>query len=156
MRHILSVHPINVYDLRTNTTGNMWVEITKFAYQGKGASTPFHMYEVGRWGDVTILASRYIPRTGNTAHCLFLGAQAGVAAFANAYSKARQGSMGGGSFMSWNERVDDYGNEMGVAGGSVYGFKPCIFTKPGTSVAKRFGMIRIDINTVAHAPDGTP
>jgi N4-gp56 family major capsid protein len=151
--YVLIVHPISVYDLRTSTGATDWLALTSAAYQGRGDKTPLHAYEVGRWGDVMILASRYIPRTtsGTVAHCLFLGAQAGVCAFGNAYPKVRQSSMGGGAFMSWSERVDDYGNEMGVAGGAVFGMKPCTFdSKDGGSTDLRFGMIRLDVKAAAH------
>lgn len=151
--YVLIVHPICVYDLRTTSGAGTWNEVTQSSWRGKMDKTPFHKYVVGKWGDVMILSSRYIPRTtsGTVAHCLFLGAQAGVAAFGNAYPKVRQSAVGGGAFMSWAERVDDYGNEMGVAGGAVFGCKPCLFdSKDGGSSNLRFGMIRLDVKAAPH------
>jgi len=147
--YCLIVHPRCVYDLRTNTTAGQWQEVNKYAFMGKGTESPFMKYVVGVHADTTILASRYIPlllagAANDTATCLFLGAQAGVVAFGNAYPKVRQSSNGGGSFMSWAERSDDYGNEMGVAAGSVFGMKPAIFD------SKRFGMIRLDVIADSH------
>lgn len=150
--YALIVHPRCVMDLRTSTGTSSWTEINKYAFMGSKEASPWHNYVVGKWGDVVILSSRYIPLTLgagsdlDTAHCLFLGAQAGVVAFGNAYPKVRQSSVGGGSFMSWAERSDDYGNEMGVAAGAVYGMKPCNFTS-----ANRFGMIRLDLIAESHA-----
>lgn len=151
--YVMIIHPISVYDLRMDSSSGIWYEITSAAYRGRGDQTPWHKYVVGKWGDTMILTSRYIPRTtsGTVAHCLFLGAQAGVIAMGNAYPRARQSGVGGGAFMSWAERVDDYGNEMGVAAGSVFGTKPCLFTsKDGATANKRFGMIRLDCKAAAH------
>jgi hypothetical protein len=46
---------------------------------------------------------------------LFLGAQSGVFAVGNAYSKLQQGRSGKDNLMSWYEDSDDYGNENGIA-----------------------------------------
>ena len=152
--YVLIIHPYSVYDLRTTAGATKWAEMTRGFYQGKAEDTPFHSYVIGKWGDCTILASRYIPRTtsGTVGHCLFLGAQAGVVAFGNAYSKLDSSAMGGGAFMSWAERTADYGNEKGIAGGAVFGMKPCTFTsKDGGTANVRFGMIRLDVKAAAHA-----
>ena len=78
-------------------------------------------------------------------HNLFLGAQAGVIAFGNAYGKLGNPAMGKGSHFSWFEDVDDYGNERGIAAGAIFGVKKCRFNSAD------FGVIRYDTTDQAHA-----
>jgi N4-gp56 family major capsid protein len=145
----LIVHPYSITDLRNDAGVTGWREITQNVFSGSGERSPFAAWKVGKYADIEIYASRYLPMlTISAVQCsagIFLGAQAGVAAFANAYDKVDQSAgMGGGMIMSWAERRDDYGNEKGVAAGAVFGFKPAIFG------GKRFGMIRFDAKTVKH------
>lgn len=135
---ILIIHPWCLTDLRINASANMWRDMVAQA-GARGLNHPFFKYATHKWANVLIHVSPRIPITGTTpnrvAHNLFLGAQSGVMAFGNAYSRLRQGVMGSDNLFSWFEDTDDYGNEMGVAAGSIYGLKPCIFN------AERFGMI---------------
>ena len=54
----------------------------------------------------------------NTRRAVFLGAQAGILGF---------GKGMGESSMDWNEELFDYGNQLGVSAGSIFGFKKTVF-----------------------------
>ena len=57
-------------------------------------------------------------------------------AFGNAWKKSRRGD-GGGSYFSYREEDDDYGNEEGIAAASCFGIKKATFNSAD------FGTIRI-------------
>ena len=76
---------------------------------------------------------------------LFLGAQAGVFAQGNAYDTMEQQRVGRDNMMSWYEETDDYGNEKGIAVGSIFGMKATRFN------SKDFGKIVIPSYSVSHA-----
>ena len=76
---------------------------------------------------------------------LFLGAQAGVYAEGNAYDTMEQQRVGKDSMMSWYEETDDYGNEKGIAVGSIFGMKATRFN------SKDFGKLVISSYAVTHA-----
>jgi N4-gp56 family major capsid protein len=132
------IHPWCLTDLRTNAGTTDWKDMVAQADK-RGATNPLFKYATLKWANVLIHVSPRIPITGTTpnrvAHNLFLGAQSGVMAFGNAYSRLRQGVMGSDNLFSWFEDTDDYGNEMGVAAGAIYGIKECTFN------SERFGMI---------------
>ncbi len=146
--YCLVVHPNCITDLRTGTTGNDWKEITKFAHMGDVKKNPFFTGAIGMWANTVIYDSTRVPTlsSGANLYCrgLFLGRGAGVLAFGNPYDKLDQESVGSENMMSWFEEKGDYGNEKGVAVGSVFGIKPCIFN------SKRHGMIAFDVLAAAH------
>lgn len=146
--YTLVVHPNCITDLRTNATSNQWIEITKFSNMGDVKNNPFFTGAVGTWANTVIYDSTRIPilSPGGSqyARCLFMGAQSGVVAFANAYSRYEQEEVGRENMMSWYEERQDYGNLKGIGCGAIYGVKPCIFN------SARFGMIAIDIKAAAH------
>lgn len=145
----LVVHPNCITDLRTSSTNNQWIEITKFANMGDVKNNPFFTGAVGMWANTVIYDSTRVPilSPGGSqyARCLFLGAQSGVIAFANAYSRYEQEEVGRENMMSWYEEKQDYGNLKGVGCGAIFGVKPCLFN------SARFGMIAIDILAATHA-----
>jgi N4-gp56 family major capsid protein len=135
---IMVIHPWCLTDVRINADTTDWKDMVASA-GARGASNPLFSGAQFKWANVICHVSPRIPISGTTpnriAHNLFLGAQSGVLAFGNAYSRLRQGTMGSDNLFSWFEDTDDYGNEMGVAAGSIYGVKQCIFN------SERFGMI---------------
>lgn len=136
--YVLIIHPWCLTDVRTNADSTDWKDMVSQA-GARGATNPLFNGATFKWANVIVHVSTRIPISGTTpnrvAHNLFLGAQAGVMAFGNAYSRLRQGVMGSDNLFSWFEDDGDYGNEMGVAAGSIYGIKECTFN------SERFGMI---------------
>lgn len=140
---ILIVHPYELTDLRTNASSTDWKDMVSQA-GARGVDNPLFKYAAIRWANVLVHVSPRVIIDGATAHSLFLGQQSGCMAFGNAYSRLRQGVMGGENMFSWFEDTDDYGNEMGVAAGSINGLKKTRFNSAD------FGMIRLTANAAAH------
>ena len=74
---------------------------------------------------------------------LLLGQQAGVFAVGSAYDKMDE-QMYGKLPMSWEESARDYRNRKGIAVGSIFGTKACIFN------SKRFGSMVLTAYAVQH------
>jgi N4-gp56 family major capsid protein len=121
------LHPYQVYQLRrdASTAGNFF-DVQKAALQGgkisdnpifTGASFVYNNVIVHEWNYLPNVASSV---TSNTSYRrgVFCGAQAMVAAF---------GQGGAKNKMSWEEELFDYGNQLGVAAGMIFGFKKARF-----------------------------
>ena len=93
---------------------------------------------------VIVHESEFIPRASSATYNVLLGANAGSFAMGNAYPKARRSGSMKGSFFSWAERDDDYGNIMGVSAGSIFGMQAKIFDD------KRLGTVTLDTECVDH------
>lgn len=145
--YVMVIHPHNLYDLRTSVTPGDWKDSVAQAGP-RGLSNPLFTYATLKWANVLIHVTPRIPRllsaSPDVAYTLFLGAQAGCIAFGNAYSRLRQGVMGQENVFSWFEDTDDYGNEMGVAAGAIFGIKKTVFD------GVDFGVIRFDRDSNPH------
>ena len=127
-KFVAVLHPYSVHTLRRETGANGWTEIHSRVADG-GSKSPIYTGALGEYNGIVLHESEYIPRTtstGDTAN-LFLGAQAASFAMGNAYDKTDQSSNGGGSYFSWNEQKNDYGNKKGIAAGSCFGIQRNIF-----------------------------
>jgi len=141
--YVLLIHPYQATDLRTNTATGQWLDIQKAA-GARGASNPIFKGALGVYNNVVIHVHRNVVRFSDggsgavaLARALFLGAQAGAIAFGN----------GGGESVarySWKEELFDYGNQLGVAAGSIFGVKKTIFNSAD------FGVIALDTAAAAH------
>ena len=143
-KFVLVLHPYQVTAMRTATGEGKWLDITKSAGP-RGAGNNIWSGALGEYNGVILHMSSYIPfdSVAGEAYAPFLGAQAGVLAFGNAYSRFDQQTFGRGNMFSWFERTDDYGNEKGVAAGSIYGIKKTRFNSAD------FGVIRLDTDAAA-------
>jgi N4-gp56 family major capsid protein len=138
---VLLIHPYQATDLRTNTATGQWLDIQKAA-SARGNSNPIFSGALGMYNGVVIHVHRNVIQFTSTAsiecaRALFLGQQAGVIAFGN----------GGGSTVarySWKEELFDYGNQLGVAAGSIFGITKCVFN------SLDFGVIALDTAAAAH------
>jgi N4-gp56 family major capsid protein len=121
------LHPYQVYQLRrdASTAGNFY-DVQKAALQGgkisdnpifTGASFVYNNVIVHEWNYLPNVASSVASSTSYR-RGVFCGAQAMVAAF---------GQGGGKNKMSWEEELFDYGNQLGVAAGMIFGFKKSRF-----------------------------
>ena len=146
-KFILLLHPYQVSAMRLNTSANQWRDITKFA-QERGDSNPLYSGALGEWNGVILHMWHRLPfsATGPVCHGVFMGAQAAVVAFGNAYDKLDQARVGRDNFMSWwEDNAEDYGNQKGLAVGTIVGIKKSRFTDPDDAgaVARDFGVIRL-------------
>ena len=122
------LHPYSVTDIRTNNNTGQWLDIQKNAGPRNEKGNPIFTNSLGTYNGIVLFESNriYSPVT-NVRRNLFLGAQAGVISFGNAYDKIDQRKYGKGNMFSWYEEKDDYGNEKGVGVGSIFGIKKCTF-----------------------------
>jgi len=144
-KYILLIHPYQATDLRTNTAAGQWLDIEKAATGRMGHASNIYKNALGEYRGVVLHSHRNVVRFsdygagGNlaAARALFLGSQAGIIAFGN----------GGGETVarySWKEELFDYGNQLGIAAGSIFGIKKSRFN------SKDFGVIALDTYAAAH------
>jgi N4-gp56 family major capsid protein len=123
-RYVLFLHTNQVTQLRTNTATGQWLDIQKAAATGDGSkNNPIWTGALGMYNGVILHESTRITpgvnsSTGasvaNTRRAVLAGAQAMVLGFG-----------GGESYGSWdwNEELFDYGNQLGVEAGCIFGLK---------------------------------
>lgn len=143
---VVVLHPYSATDLKLNLGGSTvakWMEIQQYA-NVRGLKNPIFTGALGVYNKMILFESHYIysPRT-NVRRNLLLGAQAGVFALGNAYDRIDQKKKGSDNFISWNEDVDDYGNEKGISAGAVFGIKKTRFNSKdfGTMVISSYAAI---------------
>jgi N4-gp56 family major capsid protein len=141
------MHSYSVTDIRldvANSAYTDWPTIQMWANK-RGLSNPIFDGSLGVYNGMVLHESTriYSPRTAVRRN-LFLGAQAGVYAVGNAYSQLAQQRVGKDNMMSWYEESDDYGNELGIAVGSIFGMKATRFN------SKDYGKIVISSYAASH------
>lgn len=134
-KYVCFIHPYAHYQLRRNTDTAQYMDIQKAAIQGgQITKNPIYTGAIAEYNGVIMHESTRVPwgtAAANTAHpnCamgtasvarnIFCGAQAGV------LITGKQTSSGLDA--TWNEKLFDFGNQLGVAGGLIYGLKKAIF-----------------------------
>ncbi|MDF3073457.1 MAG: Bcep22 gp55 [Alphaproteobacteria bacterium] len=142
-QYVLLMSEDQAFDLRTADTAG-WVDFQKAAAASEGRNNPIFKGQLGLLGNTVLHAHRSVIRFSdygassnvNAARALFLGRQAGVVAY---------GNSGGGMRYTWEEEVDDFGNNPQIASGFIAGIKKARFNN------KDFGVISID--TAAKDPN---
>ncbi len=143
----LFMHPYSLWELRNEAGDTKWTGIYQRAVN-MGKKNPIFTGAEGCYGGIIIRRSEYIPRSTTATektHNLLMGAGAMSIAFANGYKKHKRRKVGGGTYFSFVEDDDDFGNSTGIAGGSVFGIKRNTFN--GNS----FGVIRYDTRCDKHS-----
>lgn len=117
------VHTVQATDLRRNFTAGEWGDIQRAAIEGgKTSGSPIFSGSLGEYAGTVIHKTTRLPTAGgqaNTRRAVFAGAQAACMAFG-------KGSSSGNKF-SWVEELFDYGNQLGVSGGTIAGLKKTQF-----------------------------
>lgn len=144
-KFVLLMHTFQAFQLRTSTTTNDWLDITKASTQAMGEKSRLYKNSLGEYADVILHKHRNVIRfndygttsgSGNpslaAARALFLGAQAGLIAY---------GQDSGPTRYSWNEERDDRGNALAITAGTIFGIKRTMFN------SKNFGCIALDSYT---------
>lgn len=126
--YVAVLHTNQVTQLRTNTSTGQWLDIQKAATTGDGsASNPIFTGALGVYNGVVLHEdTRITPgvnsATGatvaNTRRAVLLGAQSVELAFGQGQSP---------DAMDWNEELFDYGNQLGVEAGCIFGMKKTRF-----------------------------
>ena len=145
--YVVVLHPFSVTDLKLNiaaSTYTKWSDIQMFANR-RGLKNPLFTGALGVYEGCILFESQRIhsPST-DVRRNLMLGAQAGVFAQGNAYDTIAQRKVGKGNMFKWFEEVTDYGNEKGIAVGSVFGMKKVRFA------SKDYGCMTISSYAVVH------
>ena len=150
--YVVVMSPYQSRDLRRSTTSADWLEIQKNAGM-RGEKNPIFTGALGMI-DGTVLQSsesiRLFSNYGaganvNAARALFMGAQAMTCAYGGGRGQNSTGgsselrSQGAGlSRMEWVEESKDYGNEINVAGGMIFGCKKTRFN------GRDYGLVAVD------------
>lgn len=123
------LHPHQVYNLRTNTNAGQWLDIQKAAMAGmKSADSPIFTGMLGIYNQCILFESSRLTlgvhstagtAVASTRRAVFCGAQAASMAFGR--------GVGEGQKFGWQEEEFDYGNQLGVSAGSVFGIKKSRF-----------------------------
>lgn len=125
--YVAFLHPNQVYQLRTSTNTGQWLDIQKAAMAGmQSGDSPIFTGALGvyngvilhEWSYLPVLTSSNTNITGN----LYRGVLAGAQALAMA-----SGGSGNGTSASWQEELFDYGNQLGVSAGMIFGVKKTVF-----------------------------
>ena len=117
------LHPYQIYQLRrdASTAGNFY-DVQKAMLQGgkisdnpivTGASFVYNNVIVHEWDYLPLVPSQTVYRRG-----VFCGAQSAVIGFGQGNTQNK---------MTWEEELFDYGNQLGVAGGCIFGVKKTVF-----------------------------
>jgi len=123
-KYVLFLHTNQATQLRTNTATGQWLDIQKAALAGGiGARSPIYTGALGEYNGVVLHESTRVTfgvngATGaaeiDTRRAVLCGAQAGIIGFG--------GGMSYGGW-DWNEELFDYGNQLGVEAGAIFGLK---------------------------------
>lgn len=141
--YVLFLHPYQITDLRINSGAGQWFDIQKAAMTGgEITKNPIFTGAMGMYNNVIIHESTRVPAVYNlpadtnwsTYRGILAGAQAAVLAF---------GQDSAGNKVSWVEELFDYGNQLGVSAGMIWGGKKTVFN------SQDFGVIVITTSGAA-------
>lgn len=134
-RYVFLMHPAHAYSMRvTDTSG--WIAAQQAAAAAEGRSNPIFKGGLGLLANTVLHQHERVIRftdygaglNVHAARALFLGRQAGVEAY----------GMAGGLSFQWNEELQDHGNLLEIASGTIWGFKKSRFD------GRDFGTIAVD------------
>ncbi|ACL06234.1 conserved hypothetical protein [Desulfatibacillum aliphaticivorans] len=146
--YVVILHDYSVYDLRLDTANAStitWPEIQMNAAL-RGPKNPIFTGALGIYNNMILhQSSRIYSPIANVRRNLFLGAQAGVLAWANAYKPIDGKAFKANQYAKWVERLGDYDNEKGISVGTTVGMKSCRFN------SKDFGKIVLPTYAAKHS-----
>lgn len=151
--YTMFLHDFQVYDLRTNTASGQWLDIQKAAMQGGDVTkNPIFTGALGVYNGVILHKAKRVTKGVNSStgaaidtvrRAVLCGAQSAAIAF---------GGDSGPSRFNWREEMFDYGNQLGVKGGSIFGLKKCKFSpETGSTNAEDFGTVVVSSYAAAHS-----
>lgn len=143
--YVMFLHDYQVTDLRQDSGTGKWYDIQKAAMQGgKISDNPIFTGALGMYNNVILHKANRVtvgvhstsgaPQT-SVRRAVLCGAQAACMAFGQGNSANK---------MSWTEELFDYGNQLGVSAGSIFGLKKTVFNN------KDFGTVVVATYAVAH------
>lgn len=128
--YVAFLHPYQVTSLRTNTNTGQWLDIQKAAMTGGLVEeNPIFDGALGVYNGVILHSDSRVtegcdssaPTTAVTTvrRAVFAGAQACMLGYGQETSSAET--------YDWVEELFDYGNQLGVSAGCIYGMKKTVF-----------------------------
>jgi N4-gp56 family major capsid protein len=143
--YVCFLHPVQVTDLRTTTSTGQWLDIQKAAMTGGRVNdNPIFTGALGVYNNTILHSAFRIPQAVNastglaiasTRRAVFCGAQAAVMAY---------GQNNQDGEMTWVEELFDYGNQLGVSAGLIFGIKKTVFNSAD------FGTITLPTYAATH------
>jgi N4-gp56 family major capsid protein len=132
-KYVAFLHPYQVYNLRRESTAGTatWWEVNRSALSAgmKEGSEALYKGSLGEYNNIIIHEATRIPKgvnsatsaaVDNTRRAVFCGAQAAL------FATGRDSSMPDEK-MSYTEETFDYGNQLGVEAGMIFGIKKTVF-----------------------------
>ncbi len=124
--YVCFIHPNQTYQFRKNTNTGQWNDIQKAMLQGgRIADNPIITGLIGVYNNTVLVEDARVPcvassvtSSTNFRRGIFCGAQAAAIAF---------GRGSGDTTMTWVEELFDYGNQLGVSAGMIFGLKKLVF-----------------------------
>ena len=123
-RWVMFLHPFQASSLRTNTNNGQWLDIQKASLAGGDSKrSPIFTGALGMYNGVVLHETPRVPqgvnsttgaRVSDTRRAILCGAQAAALGFGEGYSFNK---------FDWNEELFDYGNQLGVEAGMIFGLK---------------------------------
>jgi N4-gp56 family major capsid protein len=153
--YVMFLHDYQVHDLRTNTSTGQWLDIQRAAMQGGDVTkNPIFTGALGMYNGVILHKASRVTQGVNSStgaadttsrRAVLCGAQAATIAF---------GSSNGATRYTWVEEMFDYGNQLGVAAGSIFGLKKTKFIPADDSStnAEDFGTVVVSTYATAATP----
>lgn len=147
--YVMFLHDYQVHDLRTSTDSGDWLDIQKAAMMGGDVEkNPIFTGALGIYNGVVLHKSSRVTNgvtsgaaETDTRRAVLCGAQSAAIAF---------GGANGPSKYTWAEEMFDYGNQFGVAAGSIFGLKKTKFIPEDNSAtnAEDFGTVVVSTYAV--------
>ena len=133
-KYVLFLHPYQAHSLRREATANTvtWWEVNRSGLSGGIPEAAKALYEgsMGEYNNVIIHVSQRVPQGVNSStgvaistvrRAIFCGAQAAM------FGLGRKTDLPSPEKMTWREEEFDYGNQLGVAAGCIFGIKKARF-----------------------------
>lgn len=143
--YVAFLHPVQVTDMRTSTSTGQWLDIQKAAMTGgRVDDNPIFTGALGVYNNVVLHSAFRVPQAVNastglaiasTRRAVLCGAQAAVMAY---------GQNNQDGEMTWVEELFDYGNQLGVSAGLIFGIKKMVFNSAD------FGTITLPTYAATH------
>lgn len=124
--YVCFIHPWQTVQLRKNTTAGQWQAVQQAMLQGgKIADNPIITGALGSYNNTLLIEDARVPPVSNAVTSstsyrrgIFCGAQAAAIAF---------GGDNGDQAMNWVEKTFDFGNQLGVSAGLIWGLKKLVY-----------------------------
>lgn len=129
-KFVMFIHPFQTYTLRKSAgTAGQWADIQKAAMQGGQVSNnPIYTGSIGEFNgvilheDARVAITQGVPNDASAITNFYRGTFCGAQAAGFAV-----GQGGGDGMMDWVEELFDYGNQIGVEAGMIWGLKKMVF-----------------------------